>query len=992
MKAGLFRTRPAVAASLLCWLLLACLPMSATTADMSKPISQWAREVWTTRDGLPHNQVNAIVQTPDGYLWFATWEGLARYNGIEFQRYDRSNVPELRDNGIRNLSVARDGSLLLATSRGGLTILHDGHWRTLTHANGLAEDELVAVQDDAQHRIWVATESAGLDRIDGTRIRHFGRTDGLPSDVLNALLTGRDGSMWVGTANGLARIVDDRVQEIAADSGLPAGPVVAIAESPDGALWVGTRAGAYRRVAGQTHFDKMTPDTLDDAIAVIIPESASRALLGSTNHSLLRVQPGGFDQLGNEASLPNRRIASLLRDRDGSLWAGTSAGLLRLRDTPISTFGTEQDLSDDYVRSLAETADGTLWIGTSKGLNALHGSHIVHYGRNEGLPADSILGMAAANDGGVWVGTYGSGAAHFINGRADRIIDHAHGLPADQVRAILEEPDGTLWIGTGLGLTRVRDGQMRIFTVADGLSRDYILSLHRSHDGRLWVGTVNGVAYRDGERFVALELPKVLTAQGVFGFLDDPDGAIWMASDRGLLHWKDGKFGVLGVEQGLSVDTLFAVVADRIGNLWLTSNRGVMRVGRAQAMEVLAGRARNVAVDLYGETDGMVSSQCNGGADPAAILRSDGSVWVATAKGASIIHPERLRGYRREPPQTLIEEVRANDRLVSANGTLDFAPGTRKLDVRYFALSYQLPKQILYRYRLDGFDNAWSSVGHRISVQFTNLPPGNYRLHVQAAYPGGEWSTREATLAFRMQPFFWQRPWVIMLCIALLLLAVWLAYHGRIRQIAANERNLQKQVDERTEDLRLQTEKLTRSDAEKSDLLELLRIQSEAFERQAREDTLTGLANRRRVDEGIDAYFSESQRSGRPLGFALLDIDFFKRINDGYSHAIGDEVLRAIGAILREHQRPGDLAARLGGEEFICVLAGSDLHGSRAFCERMRQAIQEYDWESIAPGLRVSISIGVVVWSGEESYSRMSSRADELLYRAKESGRNRVES
>ena len=972
---------------------LACASVAPVlAAEAPKSISAWAREVWTTREGLPHNQVNAIAQTPDGYLWFATWEGLARYNGVEFVRFDRSNVPQLQDNGIRNLSVGPGGDLLVATSRGGLSILHDGHWRTITRANGLAEDELVAAEEDARHRLWIATESVGLDRIDGEQVRHFGTADGLPSNVMHSLCIDRDGSIWVGTSGGLAHIVDDRVEAIPATAGLPVGSVSAIAESADGALWVGTQAGAYRRLPGHAEFDKMTPDALDDAIEVILPESASRAWVGSTNHSLLRVQTGGIDQLGNEASLPNRRIASLFRDRDGSLWAGTSAGLLRLRDTPISTLGTEQDLSDDFVRSLVETADHSLWIGTSNGLNAVHDDgHVSHYGLANGLPADSILGMAPANDGGVWLGTYASGAAHFINGHADKIVNRAQGLPGSQVRAILEEPDGTLWIGTGLGLARWRDGRMRVFTVADGLPRDYVLSLYTDASGRLWVGTVNGVAYRDGDRFTRVDLSKVGNAQDVFGFLGDPDGTLWMASDRGLLRWRNGRLAAFGVEQGLPVDTLFAVVADRIGNLWLTSNRGVMRVSRKQATAVMDGRVRGISVDLYGETDGMVSSQCNGGADPAALLRSDGSIWVATAKGASIIRPERLQNYRREPPQTVLEEVRINDQLASVHGMLDLPPGTRKIDVRYFALSYHLPKQIRYRYRLDGFDNAWSIAGQRTSVQFTNLPPGNYRLHIQAAYPGGDWSRHEAGFGFRIRPFFWQRPWVIALAIIILVLAAWLAYQARIRQIAANQRRLQHLVDERTEDLRLQTDKLTRSDAEKSELLELLRIQSEAFERQAREDALTGLANRRRVDEAIDAYFSESKRSGRPLGFAIMDIDFFKRINDKFSHATGDAVLRAIGAILREHQRPGDLAARLGGEEFVCVLAGSDLEGARGYCERMRLAIAGHDWSSIAPDLAVTISMGVVVWNGEESYSRLSSRADELLYRAKDAGRNRVE-
>jgi diguanylate cyclase (GGDEF)-like protein len=416
----------------------------------------------------------------------------------------------------------------------------------------------------------------------------------------------------------------------------------------------------------------------------------------------------------------------------------------------------------------------------------------------------------------------------------------------------------------------------------------------------------------------------------------------------------------------------------------------LVRVGHAQATAVADGKAASLVADLFGESDGLPSSQCSGGSSPAAVLLSNGSVWVATTHGIAQVHPERLANYRSGPAQTLIEQVRVDDRVVVAGDVLDLGPDTRRIVVNFFALNYHLPKRIQYRYLLQGYDSSWSEIGEHTSVQFTNLPAGDYRLRIQAAVIGGPWSSREAVLAFRIGAHLWQKAWFDGPMVALLLACGWLGYVSRIRSIAANERRLRQLVDARTEDLRLQTEKLLRSDAEKTELLELLRVQSEAFERQAREDALTGLPNRRRVDEAIDAYFSESQRSGRPLGFAMLDVDFFKGINDRFSHAAGDAVLRALGQILREHQRPGDMAARVGGEEFVCILSGSDLPGARTFCERIRLAIEGHDWTIVAPGLQVTASLGVVVWNGEESYSRMASRADELLYSAKEAGRNRV--
>ncbi|HEV2606583.1 MAG TPA: two-component regulator propeller domain-containing protein [Xanthomonadaceae bacterium] len=956
-----------------------------------KQLDAWARESWTQRAGLPNDQVNALAQSNDGYLWIGTPDGLARFNGNEFAYNDRGSVPELHDNDIRHLAIGRENSLLISTARGGLSFLHQGYWTVAAGTDGgLSQDTVVAAQEDSRGRLWVATATGGLDLFDGHRKLHFGSRNGLPSDRMSSLLVMHDDSVWVGTSAGLARIVDERVQTISVSGGLlPSGAVSALAEAQDHSLWVGTQVGAFRQLYGGHQFEKMTPDAFDDVVLAILPDSASEAFVGTAQHGLLLIRDGRYEPIPGENPGHAWQVGALLRGDDGSIWVGGNQGLLRLRDTPFSAFGKEQGLSNENVHGVLETQDGDVWIGTHGGLERLHKGQLSRI-VDDGLATQTVLALTQANDGGLWVGTEKNGVLHVAHGHVDRVLDR-QSAPSDWVRSILEEADGSLWIATNKGLVQQARNTSRVYTTADGLPNDVILGVHRDPAGRLWIGTANGLAYRSGGRFVRVPLSVHSMVQTIYGFADDADGSVWIASDRGLLRWKDDRVSVLASEQGLPVDTVYAVVPDRQGNLWLTTPSGLVRIGRAQASAVADGKLHNVVADLFGESDGLPSSRCNGGSSPAASLLTDGSVWVATPRGIAQVHPERLADYRSGPPQTMLEEIRVDDRVVVANEALELGPDTRKLDVRFFALNYHLPKRIQYRYLLEGYDSAWSEIGEHTSVQFTNLPAGDYRLRIQATVVGGSWSPREAGLQFSIGAHLWRKAWFDVSMAALLLAGGWLAYVNRIRSIAANERRLRLLVDARTEDLRLQTEKLRRTDAEKSELLELLRVKSEAFERQAREDALTGLANRRRVDEAIEAYFSESKRSGRPLGFTLMDIDFFKRINDRFSHATGDAVLRELGSILRQHQRPGDLAARLGGEEFICVLAGSDLPGARTFCERIRLAIEGHDWEAIAPGLRVTVSMGVVVWNGEESYSRMASRADELLYRAKSGGRNRVE-
>lgn len=973
-------------------LLALLLGFAATAASVSpKPLDSYFRETWSTREGLPHNQVHAIAQTPDGYLWFGTWEGLVRYNGMEFEIYNRANVPSLRDNGVRSISITGSGRLIAGTSRGGVAILEDGVWRNVGEADGLAQDEVMEALEDRKGRLWVATESAGVSRIGDGPPRQYRIEDGLPSNATYALLEDARGQLWVGTSDGLARIDGDTVTAFGNDSGLPRGTVFAIVESGDGGLYVGTESGVYYGI--DDRFSPLSPDLPRDAVASLYVGEGGDVWIGTVNHGLLRFGRQGVESLGSRSGLPNNRVAALFVDREGSIWAGTSGGMLRLRDAPFATIGSEQGLSDEYVRTLLPARDGYLWIGTSRGLNRWDGRSAQSYTLADGMPGDSILSLHETADGSLWIGSYANGLLRLREGRIETLLTRENGLPANQIRAIASTPDGSLWIGTIRGLMRwrERDGELRRFGLEQGLPREYILSLHTATDGTLWVGTANGAARIVGDAVEAVDIARLDEAQDVFGFHESADGSVWMASDRGLLRWKQGRLAQVGLAQGLPIETIFQVVEDDTGHFWLSSNRGVMRLPRTAAEAAADDPALRVEVETFGEADGMASAQCNGGSGPAAARGHDGSIWFATARGAAQMRPNRLALYRRTPPPVVIESVLVDDRRVPASSPLQLPAGARKLEIHYAGLSFQLARQIRYRYRLDGFDHDWVERGNRRSAQFTNLAPGSYTFRVTAANPGAAWQPEEAQLRIEVAPQWWQRGSVKAAALAALLAAFWTAARWRYRHSRQREEELRRMVEQRTADLRTQTERLLRVDLEKSRLLQQLREQSEAFERQAREDGLTGTANRRSMDERLVQAISAAQRSGRPLSFALLDIDHFKRVNDDYSHAVGDAALRAVAQLIRGQLRADESVARWGGEEFAILLPDTALEAARTCCERIREAVAALDCEGFAPGLKLTVSIGIAEREPDMMQpERLVSRADAKLYEAKHAGRNRV--
>ena len=955
---------------------LALLAGPALALD-DKPLDSYAREIWTTRDGLPHNQVNAVAQTPEGYLWFATWEGVVRYNGQEFRSFGRNNVEALRDSGIRAVRVGPDGALVVATSRGGVSVLRDGAWTTFTKADGLAQDETFTAIEDREGRLWVGTESRGVTRIDRGRATSFNIAGGLPSDVVYALLEDGSGAVWVGTGQGIARIEGDRVQAFATEAGLPPAGVFSLALAPDGRLYAGTEEGLFVGQGGR--FVPAHPELAGIAVASLELDEHGTLWVGTVDRGLIRLGSRGLERFGVADGLPNSRVASVFSDREGNLWVGTNAGLMRFADTPFITIDSHHGLSDDYVRALLESGDGGVLVGTSRGLDLWRDERATPLA---GLEGDSVLSLARDRHGDLWVGTYSTGLVRWRDGAVRERLLAGAGLPANQVRAVLEDAQGVLWVGTSRGLLRRGPDGDRILLERDGLPRDFVLSLFGAADGAVWVGTSNGAARIQGEQVTRLDISGMDEAQDVFGMHEDPDGTLWLATDRGVLRYRGNRLDIVGGKQGLPVDAVFQVVVDTYGNFWLTSNAGVIHVRREDMEASADGRASRLEYQQFAEADGMGSAQCNGGAGPAALRIGDGSIWVATARGVAVVQPDELPKYQLAPPPVVIEGLRVDDRNTSADGQLVLPPGTRKLELDYVSLSYRTPEQIRYRYRLEGFDNGWVERNQLRNAQYTNLPPGKYRFQVSAAQRGSGWSPETASVSFEIEPRFWQRPWFLPAAGGLLALGLYALYRARVGQLKAREAQLSRLVDERTRAL---SEKNTELEQKN----ETIRKQSEVFEQLSRTDALTGLPNRRSMEESLAGAWRRAVNGGTGLSFGLLDIDHFKRINDGYSHDIGDEALRRVADVLRS--QPAQVqVARWGGEEFALLFPGTGIEQARALAEELRRAIEAIDGEALAPGLRITASIGLAARGDQPNYEKMVSLADQRLYEAKDAGRNRV--
>jgi diguanylate cyclase (GGDEF)-like protein len=964
----------------LCGLLLAGLAMGSTPK-----LSEYFRETWTTREGLPHNLVVDIAQTPEGYLWFATWEGAVRYSGREFTLYDRLKIGVLPDSGLRSLYPLGDGRLLFAGARGGLAIYAKGHWEALPPADGLIND----VMRDSQGMLWAATDGFGLYRRGADGYTRSDRmSDGLAGDTVYAVLEDRRGRVLVGSSGGLQQAHAGGYTDLPLPgSGTPV--VLSLALDGDGSVLVGTDRGVWRETtAGYAPLD---PGLAGIGILRILVDRAGNRWFGTVDRGVMRLSEHGLEVIDTRNGLPNNRVLSLFEDREGSLWAGTNGGLFRLRDAPFSTYLPDDGLPDPYVRSVLQHSDGSFWVGTSGGLARAEGGRFVGVGADTALAGQSVLSLAEARDGGVWVGTYGDGLLLWREGRVLQHWTREDGLPAQEVRAILEAPDGELWVGTSHGLARIAGGQVQVLGGDGARSGDFVMALQRSADGVVYAGTTDGLRIVREGQLQNVDLSMLDGTRAVLGFHEDrARGELWLATDRGLVRYRlrDGDVRLLGREAGLPFDKYFAIVADREEQFWLSSNRGVVTFSQTAARAVIAGTQAGINWDLYGESDGMASAQCNGSSSPAATLAADGAVWVATARGAARVQPWRRSDFSARIPPAIIESALADGREFTLDGRAQLPAGTRRVEIDYEGLGYIVPERIRFRQRLRGLSEAWTEVDTLSVAVFTYLPPGSYVFEVAAAYPHGAWSDT-AQLGFRIEAQLWQRPafWVLLGLASLGL--VLLGVQWRTRRLRLASAQLQAEVQSRTQALRLQADTLAAVSRERAALVEQLKQQAAAYERLALEDDLTGLPNRRAFDAALGEAGAAASAGGPSLALAMIDIDHFKRINDLWSHTTGDRAIVAVARALQGACASGEALCRWGGEEFVVLLPGISPDLARQRCEHLRATIEALDASHVAPGLLLTVSIGLALGPEPEA-ERLLVRADAALRRAKQAGRNRV--
>lgn len=1012
-----------------------------------------------TEQGFSVSSMEAIFQDKQGYMWFGGLDGLVQYDGYNYVSYRNKSGDQksLSSNVVWDIYEDRQGVLWIATD-GGLNRFDrdQGNFSHIRHdpANpvSLCSDLTRSITEDAQGNLWVATFN-GLARLDSARnvsgcFRHENENhNSLSSNELRKVYLDHLGLLWIGTdkaglnvmnQEGVFRRYPFEVQDSSVGTGHK--NVWSIFEDRDHYLWLGSDGGGLTRLSpdreGFEHFI-YSPDKPEG-----LNHNSVMDIVADVDGNLWLATEGGLNHLDRKTlkfthykhnpaqkySLSSNVLRSLYVDSNHDLWVGNFPTGVNYLDTSNMVFRTwrhdpnnPNSLSHPSVLAIEEAADGNLWLGTDGGgMNYFnrHTGHFTHYLHDAKNPASisapAVLAIKrdfneGLGDERLWLGTWRGGANLFDPkiGKLKEYLPNSRkpdSISSDNIWSIFRDKENNLWFTTiGGGISRyIRETDS--FVVYPLKQPGWVM--YQDHLGEIWAGTGDGLGRYDREQdkfnFYVHDPknPDSLSFDVVLDIEEDNEKNLWIATRGGGLNKFDRvteKFSHFMEKDGLHSDVVTSMEPDNFGNFWMGSSSGLSRFNPI-THELMH----------YDEKNGLQGNQYNIG---AVVKTQSGEIVVGGTDGFTLFDPAKIKLNQYVPRVAIIDfQIFNRPVVVGAEGsplskvisqtdsiTLDYRQSV--FSFSFVTMSYRGLEKNKFAFMLDGFEKDWNYVNNdRRNATYTNLNAGTYIFKVKAANNQGLWNEDGRSITLHILPPPWKTWWAYTIYTLLILGALVAIVWGQHRKVLNQQkinRYLETTVAERTAELQQKHQELEQAYAQ----LETISLS----------DPLTGLSNRRYLQKVIAMDLAKIEREtsdvkhNRPrklsldMTFFLLDVDFFKSVNDVYGHLAGDQVLIQLSALLAKICRQTDCLVRWGGEEFLIVSRFASREEAPLMAERIRNAVAAHQF--VLPDgtvLHKTCSMGFACYPfqqanpSELSWEHVVDTADRALYVAKRSGRNRT--
>lgn len=748
-------------------------------------------------NGLSNNTILKIMIDSKGFMWFATRDGLNRYDGYQYKifMYDPQNLEtSLGNNYTVSLYEDRTGNIWVGTIEG-LYVYNSekeifSKFSTTTNKGVGVCGKITAITGDLQGNIWIADYAHGLFQynLTNSRLQHFGHSankNSLSSNDITSICVDKDNSVWIGVlglSNGGLNLFSAKDSSFQYFSTFRGG-INKIVESDDNNLLIGTPASGvytFNRATNEVKSffrgeDKITfvTDILVNPDEIWVGTSTGLYICNRQNSGYQKLSTNFYDK----SSLSNSEITSIVKDRDGGIWIGTFTGGVNYLPQDHKTFDKFYPQSDKYgltgkeVRGFCEDGKGNLYIATDdKDLNYFNPetNQFKHVFNQSGIMTGDHVTTILIDGDKLWIGYLGKGLdeIEIKSGKKTNYIpsgEDTSKLNDNSALALCKDIDDNIWIGSTKGANRY-NVKTKNFSVIIGKNRgDFIYDILEDHDQLMWFASYgNGICNYNPRTKEWISFHNKKGDDTSLGFdrtidlFEDSRNNIWVSTEGGGVSKyskKTKQFKTYTTTEGLPNNVVYKILEDDNGMLWMSTNKGLT------CFDPNTELFKN-----YSFSNGPLSDQfCH----QSGIKTKDGRIYFGGIEGFVRFNPKEIKSNTSEPPivltgfQIFNKDVVVSEKDSPIKQTIVNAPTINlnykqsNFSFNFAALSYNASNTNKYAYKMEGYENDWTYLKENRRITYSNLPSGSYRFRVIGANSDGIWNKQGQSVEIIIAPAPW---------------------------------------------------------------------------------------------------------------------------------------------------------------------------------------------------------------------------------------------
>ena len=729
-------------------------------------LADYVSKKWTTEDGLPGMTITTVLQDRTGYIWIGTYDGLVRFDGVEFTTLSRTADSRFDFASARSLMEAADGTLWIGhNDEGATSISPDGTITKYTMDSGLPNNKVNTIGEDNFHNIWIGT-AAGICYI--TPQQEIKTPEGLAElgqekILVSALYCDTAGRMWVSTGleNDLFVYVNNKFERYEGIKSIENPAVRFVTQDDTGAFWFGMGGSYVVRIHNgeETVYDVGHDHHGTTAVNNIMQDRKGNYWF-AMDAGITILHNSTFSYFDKRNGLADDIVCQMIEDSEGNIWIGFDrGGLQKLSPAKFATVSTSSSVNticEDTMRKLT-------WLGTDNGVVCYKDNVFIENKVTELTKGYRVRHIEMTADNEILISSYSEIPQICVNPDDSIKIWTTDDGISQKCRVCIKTSFGDYYVGTTGGLSIIhKDGTIRTMTRDDGFENHYIMWLYEDDKQQIWAGTNGGgVNIIKDEKVIkhysSNENEGGLAGNVIFKIVKNNDN-IWVATGTGLSKYieETDSFVNITSRNGLGTDSVFQMIVDYTQTVWMTTNKGVFSVPFAEIEALIEGKTDKLNVKYYGASDGLITS----GVTSTSLSSKDslGRVWFTLVDGFAIYDPLKS-GKKNASPEATFQHYTIDDETFEyKHNTIVLEPDSKRLSIKYTALSYFSPENLRFSYMLEGFENKYSEWSSDRTVSYTNLKPGTYKFVVLTRNDDGVVS-KPAVLTVIKLPYIWQRAW-----------------------------------------------------------------------------------------------------------------------------------------------------------------------------------------------------------------------------------------